>query len=311
MDPTDDLPSLSEQIDACRPASDDLALGELRPLAQRVEVDRELREALDRSQQFDLRVGEAIRQGPVPAGLAERLLARLEANRLEADQAAGGPADVTSADSVRPAAEPRPAAVDCPSQPAVEDNEPDGRPMPAAVPDVSDRSHSRRQWLSRAVALGAAAAIAVAVFVNWPQPPPPLSEEQLLNQAIAFFSAEDPPPVGKELAQVPPPSELPLDRGLYLGPGSTVRWRRVTELLGTTAVAYDLVRPGGGRATLYALKLPAARVANIPSGKPGFNTGGVYAGAWRAGPSSPLVYVLVVQGTENDYRRLFLPPNVT
>jgi hypothetical protein len=73
---------IREQIDACRPGSDDLALPELAEVAAAVEQDGAVAAELARSQRFDQAVSVAMHELPLPAGLAERVLAALEANKL-------------------------------------------------------------------------------------------------------------------------------------------------------------------------------------------------------------------------------------
>jgi hypothetical protein len=65
---------IREQIDACRPGSNDLALPELAELAIAVKQDRAVAAELERSQQFDRAASAALAEQPVPAGLMERLL---------------------------------------------------------------------------------------------------------------------------------------------------------------------------------------------------------------------------------------------
>lgn len=73
-------PSWNEQVDACRPDSNDLALPELAGLAAAVDRDSALVAHLRKSQQVDQIIGLAVRQVPVPSGLQQRLLARLAAS---------------------------------------------------------------------------------------------------------------------------------------------------------------------------------------------------------------------------------------
>jgi hypothetical protein len=68
-----------EPIDACRPGSNDLALPALADLARSVETDRAVADELARSQRFDRAVSAAMHDVPVPAGLLERLEAKLAA----------------------------------------------------------------------------------------------------------------------------------------------------------------------------------------------------------------------------------------
>jgi hypothetical protein len=72
---------LREQIDACRQGTDDLALPELADLAHAVEHSPSLAEELARSERFDGAIHAALHDLPVPAHLAERLLAAARADQ--------------------------------------------------------------------------------------------------------------------------------------------------------------------------------------------------------------------------------------
>src|SRR5262245_48473703 len=80
-----------EQIDACRPGSDDLALLALADLARAAESDRAVAGDLARSQRFDRSVAAAMHDVPLPAGLLERLEAQLAAGEAVEDEATGEP----------------------------------------------------------------------------------------------------------------------------------------------------------------------------------------------------------------------------
>src|SRR5688572_2368552 len=100
----DKVLSLREQIDACRPGSDDLSLPGLAELAQAAQEDRAVAEELDRSQRFDRAVLSALHDVPVPGDLCERLLA-------QAAEGGAAPLGTAVQQSVAVAA---PAAVDVP-----------------------------------------------------------------------------------------------------------------------------------------------------------------------------------------------------
>jgi len=82
-----DIRKLREQIDACRPGREDLALPELAELAGAVQRDRAVAAELERSQRFDRAVAGALHNLPLPVGLQERLLATVEANKPSPAQA--------------------------------------------------------------------------------------------------------------------------------------------------------------------------------------------------------------------------------
>lgn len=76
-------PTLRELIDACRldqhdPQRAELA-ADLAPLAREVASDSQVAAGLQRSERFDRNVRSALEDVPLPAGLAERLLAKCEA----------------------------------------------------------------------------------------------------------------------------------------------------------------------------------------------------------------------------------------
>ena len=85
---------LREQIDACRPGSDDLSLPELVKLREAVERDAEVARELERSQRFDRTVMAAMQDVEIPVGLADRL--------LKAASAAGAAGEVSPAATAEP-----------------------------------------------------------------------------------------------------------------------------------------------------------------------------------------------------------------
>lgn len=78
-------PTIREQIDACRAGSADLSLPELAALASELERSPALAEELRRSQRLDGLIKEALADIPVPAGLAERILAASESSETAAE----------------------------------------------------------------------------------------------------------------------------------------------------------------------------------------------------------------------------------
>lgn len=76
-------PSLRELIDACRPDQHDPQRAELAadlaPLARELENNADAAAALKRSERFDRNVRSALDDVPLPAGFADRLLAKCEA----------------------------------------------------------------------------------------------------------------------------------------------------------------------------------------------------------------------------------------
>ncbi len=85
-DPTGDE-RVIEALEACRPGSNDVSVPELQ-LDALLASDARLRELFQRLQRADSRLGAAMGEVPVPAGLQERILARLAAEQgdLAAEQ---------------------------------------------------------------------------------------------------------------------------------------------------------------------------------------------------------------------------------
>jgi hypothetical protein len=86
-----------EPIDACRPGSADLALPALADLARATESDPAVAAELARSQRFDVAVSAALHDVPVPAGLLERLEAKLGTVNVESDAVTTGEVSLPSA----------------------------------------------------------------------------------------------------------------------------------------------------------------------------------------------------------------------
>jgi len=80
-------PTIREQIDACRAGSADLSLAELAGLASEQERNPAVMKELRRSQQQDALISEALHDVPIPAGLAERILAASESSETTAEVA--------------------------------------------------------------------------------------------------------------------------------------------------------------------------------------------------------------------------------
>jgi hypothetical protein len=158
------ITELREQIDACRPGSDDLALPGLADLALAVggdraaASDRAVAEELDRSQQFDRAVISALHDVPVPGDLLERLLAQAERNKaLVASEVA------TEANAPSPAASSTPA------------------------------KRGFRRWILAGVGLAALAASLLALGLFLPEPARDVSQSELAEAAADWFSeAADP-----------------------------------------------------------------------------------------------------------------------
>jgi hypothetical protein len=274
---------LREAIDACRPGSADLALPELARLAEAAERDPEVAAELARGQRFDGLLAEALDDVPVPAGLAERLLARAAPEYLKASvQSAvesSEPAAAATAVSLPPTAE------------ATVANE--------ATPQ--DRSTRRGLLWRLAVAGSTALAIVVIAFVAgplaWgPSAPRVVSQQDLLVEVDGWMNA----PAQGNLAWRPMTAKVPAG---FSKPTSVVvpprQWRSFKTGEGDAAVAYELSSVPGSRATLFVV----ATEARYPVGPLPFTTvpgatGGRQVAGWQ---SATHLYVLVIdQGPPVD-----------
>lgn len=263
-------PHIIEALEACRPGSDDVADPDLVFLAAYLAANPELDEAYERLQRLDASVARAIQEVPVPEGLADRLLDRLK-QAMPATPAGK--------------AEPEPAPVE-----AVIPEE----PIAAAL--LPQKPTSRRWLLLGAAGLALAGSLLLAVVLQ--HDGTVYTEAQVAEMAIRFFDAESPLPAdGRLVGQSPPPREFPISPRVFRH--SQIRWRSVSQFLGQPAVAYELTRPDGARATLYVTRQTAVGAPSSPPLQPALTTHNRSASAWQSGS---LLYVLVVEGGSRVYR---------
>jgi hypothetical protein len=257
------LTQLREQIDACRPGSDDLALPALAELAQAVASDRAVpgnhtvADEFDRAQRFDRAVVSALHEVPVPGDLLGRLLAQAEQNQSLVGNASVGNASVTS----KVLAAGSDGATD------------EAAPMPASgvSPQVARRS---RRWLAGAAAVASlAAALAIGLGVFLPRPPRDVSQTQLAEAAADWYAES-----GETADWQPYSGPLP-HTALLLPP---TRSCSISTEFGR-ATAYE-VSSSRGRAVLIVVSTrDRFAVAPLPfSALPGASRG-LAIGAWQSG----------------------------
>ena len=266
-------PRIVEAMEACRPGSQDVADPAMEALRQRMSDSPEVAKTYQRLQRLDQVLADAFRDVPVPAGLQERILARL-------------------------------AACGSPGVSAV-----DFRQEPAGVSGggIAARRAWPRRWLIAAGGLAAAAAVVLGVFLHF-RHSDTIRRSDLLTSAIEH-SINAPRDGGNPMAgPIQPPREFPFSQALaaIFSPGeslfSGMRWRVVRSFLNRDAVAYDLVGPRGVSATVYVSTCSVEGLsAEVPL-RPMLSTGQSSASAWQEGD---LVYVLVVDGGIQDYERFF------
>lgn len=271
MNPHPTISELREAIDACRPGSADLALPELALLAEAAERDPAVAAELARGQRFDGLVAEALDDVPVPAGLAERLLAGAASSRLS-------------------------TAV----QSAVEYAESSAAATAVALPAPADRS-TRRSWLWRVAGAGLATlAVAVVALVagplTWrPATPGAATTQDLLAEVDAWMDASSAGHGAWRNMTAPVPTGFSHPSAVVVRPQ---QWRSFRTGAGEAAVAYDLSTTGS-RATLFVVETKARYpVGPLPfTAVPGA-TGGRQVAGWQ---SATHLYVLVVdQGPAPD-----------
>jgi len=157
---------------------------------------------------------------------------------------------------------------------------------------------SRRRWLTSAVSTVAAASIAaVVVWAWWPEPQQMLTLEDVHRESIKFhlvYLADRDFTVG--VGQ--PPTEFPPSPDI--SSSGQVTWRKISGLLDCPeGVAYNIPGRGGCVATLYVVKRDIPALPTLVPTRAGSDTANVRVSAWQSGD---LVYVLIVPGSEQDYR---------
>ncbi|MCX7425450.1 MAG: hypothetical protein NTW96_07475, partial [Planctomycetia bacterium] len=244
-----------EAIEAYRPGRDDPSDPALAPLVERLAADAELARKHQCLQRLDSVLSEAIRDVPVPEGLCQRILDRLDATAK---------------------------VPETPGEVAVKDA-PDAGEAVEVLPDR--RAIARRRWLLSATAATVAASLAVGAFLAL-QPRGSYKEGDVLDVAVQFFDApENETEASHELRGK---DRLGVD-GFPLGSEvagvSVPRWRPISGFLGRQGVAYELTGPGGARATLYVVQCGGAvqGLGATPPSQPARTTGGRAAAAWQTG----------------------------
>ncbi len=215
-------PTLHEAMDACRPGSDDLHLPELKALADSLPADPVRQVVFARVQRLDARLGAAVRDVQIPAGLAERILSRIEA-------ATPLPSDALPHSDALPLGGVLPLSD---VQPLVELRGQDNNAS-------RKQQHRRGTWLAWMAGVAAVLLVSLATWTFWPRHQA-LTGEQLLSQSSGWYS---------QLADTAAWVRLPPNEMLREYPiASAIRtvakgWIDATDLVGQNAVAYELAAP--------------------------------------------------------------------
>jgi hypothetical protein len=154
---------------------------------------------------------------------------------------------------------------------------------PAPVP----AAWSRRRWLAGASVV--AASLLVALFASqYFRAPSEQSPDELADIWLSSLSAD-----WKKMDGAPRDFMLPVS--LTVAP---IGWQRFSSG-GARGVAFKLARANVGNALLMVAKLSRPSAPTLPPPHPQSTTGGKSIGYWRSGQ---LLYVLVVEGSEREYR---------
>lgn len=260
-------------IDACRPGSEDLERQFSADVSAAIRRDDRLAARYRSVQQFDHSVAGAFSAVPVPAGLADRLLAAIAEQQAQAQQA-----ELEFSPATTPVERP-----------------------------------TRRRWLQiTGGALASLAAGGGFLWWRQSSAQPDLSLEDVLERTLAFHQSADAyvgdaVPVSRSVA----PAEYPMSR-LLVGLRNAVRWRPLDgRFLGRAGVAYELAAPGEPSATLYVLasdgRLGAPGIPALPDQPLNPNTtGGFTLAGWR---EADRIQLLVVEGDAARYRSFLTHPS--
>ncbi len=288
-----------EQLEACRPGSDDLQSADMAELARRVAEDPEVREAYRRAQQWDAAVGEAIERVNVPGDLAERLMKALDGaaakSPIDSDAATVDPAALGTAAMIAAVGPDSPhsgAALD-------ERTDTDEQATVALSDGGATGEHrtsragartgwSRRRWLT--AGLTVAAAVVVGAFVSQQFG----RGEQTALETLADGWMAELQPTWLDVAKAPPRFEIPDSVT-----GEAIGWQRIGKIGGVRGVAYKLSHAAAGTARLFVVPLARGGLPTSPPTGPQSATGGKSIGYWK---TNGLVYVLVVDGDDRSYR---------
>lgn len=257
---------ITEMLEAFRPGIDSLEAEEWTPLRAALAQDPALRTRFETIEQNDRRVRTAMHDIPLPAGLAERLLAAVVAT----EQAAATDPTVST-------------------KPAIDEPTVTPAALIANTEGASTRRMTRRNW---GLAVGGAlsiASMALLAYLSWPvgnQDDAWMSREELAGQ-VQTWLADEGLVMSQGWSTGSPAVEFPIDPAVQVPPR---RWKRIANRSGSPLVVYELSTRNGRTAFLFVS--PSKRtidVPNLPLVKWPL-TGSRAAGAWQR---SGMLYVLV------------------
>ena len=258
---------LREQLEACRPGSDELREPEMTALAEQLARDPELRAQWERIGQFDAAVAEAFDEVPVPPELADRLLTAL-------------------------------GAADASNQPSPLDEIPLDEPLlQTATTSPVPRRRSRRWAIVAATAVAASLLVAVGMWLT--RTGPSIGSAELVRQSHGWRQEVLQGDAGQWQTDIAaaPRDDYPLPRSVT---ASAKAWQRVAALDDPSAVAFDLAPRGARRAVLFVIRTrrSTGELPGSPPRSPQSGTGGWQIGVWHSGD---VIYVLAVSGDRRQY----------
>jgi hypothetical protein len=244
---------------------------------------------------FDRVVGTAFHDVAVPEGLAERILAR-----------------VSQQNGVDVSASGNSASGELVAENLVGESSTAATPATISLPGLK----KRRSWLVTSAALATAACLLLGLGLWLGQSREQLFSEDVMEEARQFYGTDPGAPLGgvgsgQLLSKKSPPGSFPLPAVVVKSATTQWRWTQRPLLGQKKCVAFDLFGPKEATATLYVIRLngpvrgPAVLDAtSTPPAHP-MTTNKLATATWIEGD---LLYVLVVNGGEQEYR-LFLRPS--
>ncbi len=193
---------------------------------------------------FDARLRQAMQAAEVPVGLADRLLAGLQA-----------------------------AAVANPTVDVVPSTVEPATTEPVRTEPATHVRRSRRMMIGYTAA---AASLLLLATAGWYLRPQQVSVLEVPQLADLWFEGLS----GQWQAAQTAPAELPLPQAI----GARVQgWQSLRDAAGHRGVAYELSAPGIRRAVLFAVKAPGARTSTLPPRRPQPITGDRSVASWQSG----------------------------
>jgi len=237
-------------------------------VARAIADDPQARLAFDRIQRWDVAISAAMDRVELPAGLEDRILARLSGSPTPLNSPTllnSVSASVESADSL--ASGSVSTISRAPESPATS-----GRPL--------------TYWSSVGLAAVTAAALVVAAGY-WLQLDSEVPIDQLAQQWQEKLTT-DWQPVDSA------PAEFPFPEAMRV---AATGWQWIGKRTPTPVVAYHLT-DGKTTALLYAAQMTREELASSPPKDPQQDTGGKAIAYWRSPQKSGLTYVLVVKDSK-------------